>query len=404
MAPSGGAWSRPSRSGRGRTDDLRRAARSGSRRWTPSSRRRCSSTRCRARSSRPSGADRRTSGWPWCPATRPCPRDGAARRRPHDTGIAGDWSARSSPRTCIGSASKRASARWYRTRPTSSPSSTPTTRSGTRARRLRRMLGYEPADLEGTNFFDLIHEDDVARVRGRPGQLERRARTSSTPACRHQGGDWLSVEITANDLTADPNVAGIVLNTRDVSERGRSRSSSSTRPSTTRVTGLANRALFHDRVAPRAGAAGPRRRGAGRSCSSTSTTSRPSTTASATRPATASSSRSASRLRTLVRGADTVARLGGDEFARPHGGGARRRGRARPPSASLEGLKAPVPCCDGKDVLVRASLGIAIVEASDARAERRGAPAQRRRRDVHGEGRGQGPLRGLRADDAQLRV
>ena len=30
---------------------------------------------------------------------------------------------------------------------------------------VRRMLGYEPCDLEGTNFFDLIHDDDVPRAR-----------------------------------------------------------------------------------------------------------------------------------------------------------------------------------------------------------------------------------------------
>ena len=65
---------------------------------------------------------------------------------------------------------------------------------------------------------------------------------------KHQGGDWLSVEITANDLTADPNVAGIVLNTRDVSEQRAFEEQLQHQAFHDTVTGLANRALFHDRV------------------------------------------------------------------------------------------------------------------------------------------------------------
>jgi diguanylate cyclase (GGDEF)-like protein/PAS domain S-box-containing protein len=224
----------------------------------------------------------------------------------------------------------------------------------------RRMLGYEPSELEDSNFFDLIHPDDVAPVRtfvasSSAGQNVVVARL------KHLGGDWLPVEITANDLTADPNVSGIVLNTRDVSEQRAFEEQLQHQAFHDTVTGLANRALFHDRVhhaLERLGrddeqglavllldlddfkaindslghAAGDRLL-----------------------------TEVGNRLRTLVRGADTVARMGGDEFAVLMEE-ARQEEAGEAAERVVEGLKSPF-VLDGKDVLMRASLGIAIVEA-----------------------------------------
>ncbi|MGZ4149700.1 MAG: PAS domain-containing protein, partial [Actinomycetota bacterium] len=84
-----------------------------------------------------------------------------------------------------------------------------------------RTLGYEPEALEGTRFIDLVHDDDKARafsfmtagVEGEDsvGLLELRV--------RHSDGAYLFAETQRTNLVHDPNVKGIVLTTRDISER-----------------------------------------------------------------------------------------------------------------------------------------------------------------------------------------
>ncbi len=224
---------------------------------------------------------------------------------------------------------------------------------------VRRMLGYEPTALEGTNFFDLIHADDVAPVRtfvasSSAGQNVVDARL------KHEGGDWLSVEITANDLTADANVAGIVLNTRDVSEQRAFEEQLQHQAFHDTVTGLANRALFHDRVhhaLERRGRDGQELAVLLLDLDDFKAVNDSLGHAVGDRLLT----EVGNRLRTLVRGADTVARMGGDEFAVLMEE-ARQEEAGEAAERIVEGLKAPF-LLDGKDVLVRASLGIAIVEA-----------------------------------------
>jgi diguanylate cyclase (GGDEF)-like protein len=65
---------------------------------------------------------------------------------------------------------------------------------------------------------------------------------------RQLDGSWLSAEILATNLTGDATVRGIVLNTRDVSERKRLEEQLTHQAFHDPLTGLANRALFRDRV------------------------------------------------------------------------------------------------------------------------------------------------------------
>jgi PAS domain S-box-containing protein len=88
---------------------------------------------------------------------------------------------------------------------------------------LERILGYKPEDLVGKNAFDLVHPDDRARVmavfqehlpvRGSIAPLELRF--------RHKDGNWRTLEATGNNLLHEPGVAGIVVNSRDITERKR---------------------------------------------------------------------------------------------------------------------------------------------------------------------------------------
>jgi two-component system, cell cycle sensor histidine kinase and response regulator CckA len=84
-----------------------------------------------------------------------------------------------------------------------------------------KILGYEPEELLGVSGFLGVHPDDLPRIRAAfskaletPGavrKLEYRY--------RHKNGSWVDLETIGCNLLHDPDVKGIVLNTRDVTER-----------------------------------------------------------------------------------------------------------------------------------------------------------------------------------------
>ena len=136
-----------------------------------------------------------------------------------------------------------------------------------------------------------------------------------------------------------------------------------------------------------------------RCCSSTSTTSRPSTTASATAPATSCWSAVARRLRDSVRPGrrDRAARR-----RRVRRDGERRalratRARTMVAERIMKAFEQPVSAA-GEIIFVHLSIGIATTHDSRRRGR---ADPQRRPRDVPGEGVRQGPLRDLRPQHAR---
>ncbi|HET9041206.1 MAG TPA: EAL domain-containing protein [Gemmatimonadales bacterium] len=179
-----------------------------------------------------------------------------------------------------------------------------------------RVFGYDPAAMIRQVVPDLLHPED----RDRATAFFRDAATApgvTGPAewrFRQPDGSWLHAEILATNLLHDSTVKGIVLNTRDVSERKRLEEQLTHQAFHDPLTGLANRALFRDRVSHALAVA--RRRG---------------------HPITvlfldlddfktvndslghAEGDRlligAAERFLACARTADTVARLGGDEFA-----------------------------------------------------------------------------------------
>ena len=113
-----------------------------------------------------------------------------------------------------------------------------------------RVLGIPAASLEGMRFAELIPPEDRGRVltflttmaegEGHTGLTEFRV--------EHSDGGLRTVETLRTNLLHDPNVKGIVLNTRDISERKEFEEQLSHQAFHDQVTGLANRALFRDRV------------------------------------------------------------------------------------------------------------------------------------------------------------
>jgi two-component system, cell cycle sensor histidine kinase and response regulator CckA len=86
-----------------------------------------------------------------------------------------------------------------------------------------RILGYEPHELVGASAFDHLHPDDIpaaeATFRGGlalPGEVRR-----ASYRFRHKNGTWIMMETIGTNLLHDPIVRGIVLNSRDITERTR---------------------------------------------------------------------------------------------------------------------------------------------------------------------------------------
>jgi diguanylate cyclase (GGDEF)-like protein/PAS domain S-box-containing protein len=83
-----------------------------------------------------------------------------------------------------------------------------------------RMLGNNEQGQAGQRLFELVHPDDLEELRQQLG--EHRAGAGQTARfefrCLGDGG-WRQLEALATNLLEDPAVRGVVLNTRDVTER-----------------------------------------------------------------------------------------------------------------------------------------------------------------------------------------
>jgi diguanylate cyclase (GGDEF)-like protein/PAS domain S-box-containing protein len=115
---------------------------------------------------------------------------------------------------------------------------------------IRRVLGYDPAELVDVDPLTLVHPDDrervarfVAEAALRPGVT-----AAETWRVRHRDGTWLHSETVAANLLEDANVRGLVLNTRDVSDRKELEAQLVHQAFHDGLTGLANRTLFTERV------------------------------------------------------------------------------------------------------------------------------------------------------------
>jgi diguanylate cyclase (GGDEF)-like protein/PAS domain S-box-containing protein len=225
-----------------------------------------------------------------------------------------------------------------------------------------RVFGYDPAGMVRQSVPELLHTEDRERAAvffrdaalapGVTGPVEWRFRQSD--------GSWLHAEILATNLLHDATVKGIVLNTRDVSERKRLEEQLTHQAFHDPLTGLANRALFRDRVSHALAVA--QRRG------------HPITVlfldlddfkvvndslghAEGDRLLIAA----AERFLACARSADTVARLGGDEFAILIEGADGREGL---PERLGTAMAHPFNL-SGNQLRVTASIGVATASGTD---------------------------------------
>ncbi|MEE8470803.1 MAG: PAS domain S-box protein [Dehalococcoidia bacterium] len=85
----------------------------------------------------------------------------------------------------------------------------------------RSITGRDPQAEIGANPFGAVHPDDIAKATDsfeklmqEPGLIVR-----SEIRSQHADGSWLLMESTAQNLLDNPAVAGIVINSRDITER-----------------------------------------------------------------------------------------------------------------------------------------------------------------------------------------
>jgi diguanylate cyclase (GGDEF)-like protein/PAS domain S-box-containing protein len=232
-----------------------------------------------------------------------------------------------------------------------------------------RMLGRRAADLVGTALADLVHPDDRHHVTAALAKLLEAPTATAELECRLQHGDgsWRHAESICTNLSDDPRVGGLVLNIRDVTERTALQQQLTHQAFHDPLTGLANRALFSDRVdhaLARGGRTGPAAAVVFLDLDDFKTINDTLGHEAGNDLLIAV----ADRLQGIVRPADTAARLGGDEFAILLEDVPGEQQALAIAERVTHALREPLRAGD-HEVLVRASLGVAVAEPEHRQAD-----------------------------------
>ena len=113
-----------------------------------------------------------------------------------------------------------------------------------------QILGYRQPELIGQDLSALLHPADVLRARRYIAALT--ASGSGMPIewrLRHQDGSWRHVETVGTSLLHDPQTDGIILTSRDISDRKWLEQQLLDQTARDPMTGLANRTLFGEQLA-----------------------------------------------------------------------------------------------------------------------------------------------------------
>jgi PAS domain S-box-containing protein len=86
---------------------------------------------------------------------------------------------------------------------------------------LKQVLGYEPEELAGQNAFSFVHPEDLASAQRSLEQLlqDPKLRVTQELRFRRRDGSWCDLEVVGQSHLDDPEIAGVVLNARDITQR-----------------------------------------------------------------------------------------------------------------------------------------------------------------------------------------
>ncbi|HEU6447230.1 MAG TPA: PAS domain S-box protein [Verrucomicrobiae bacterium] len=88
---------------------------------------------------------------------------------------------------------------------------------------VKNVLGYESQELTGHSCFKFIHPDDVGKVQEAFESLLNQPANAVTIQYRylHKDGSWRYLEVMGQNRLSDPHIQGVVVNSRDVTDRWR---------------------------------------------------------------------------------------------------------------------------------------------------------------------------------------
>ncbi len=115
---------------------------------------------------------------------------------------------------------------------------------------VERALGYRADELIGKSVLDYVHPEDAERASGGFGGILKDPGLHGPVEYRfrRKDGSWQNLEGIGNNLLDDPSVEGIVINSRDVTERKAFERRLKHQAFHDALTGLPNRVLFEDRL------------------------------------------------------------------------------------------------------------------------------------------------------------
>lgn len=223
-----------------------------------------------------------------------------------------------------------------------------------------RVLGYPPGTLIGKTPFETVHPKDVARVREAFAALVR-GEISAVPIVlrfRHADGSWIHLEALGNNLLENPGIRGIVLTSRDITDRKRAEERVQYLANYDVLTSLPNRFLMHDRLTQVVAQAHRNRLSAALLHIDIDRFKVVNETLGHY-VGDALLKQAADRIRKVIREGDTVARVGGDEFTVVFPNVTSLQALSKIAQEMLAELAQPFPG-DGQDLFLSASIGISL--------------------------------------------